>query len=230
MPEELKFDDPPPVLEAFPDFVIPELGGEDKITAGIGLSAVSNGRETVISLARPSGTRLSAFSGDQPIEASALDYLGSLMFWVTKTSTGFRVNSGHFHYMRYSASVWNRVTVVLATANISSTATSGYIYLKVPLETATGASGFDTGTWSIEGNTYSYTLTYSTAYNAAKVTPAPSIELTSGEKNHGDDTADWYLLAVIADGLPQQRHAGMVMMLQAAVPYVTDISVSEPPA
>lgn len=230
MPDELKFDDPPPVLEALPDLVLPELTSPDKITAGAGLSAVSNGRETVVSLVRPTSRRFSEFGGDQPIEASALDYLGSLMFWVTKTSTGFRVNSGHFHYMRYSASVWNRVTVVLATANISSTATSGYIYLKVPFETATGPSGFDTGSWAIEANTYSYTLTYSTAYNAAKVSPAPSIELTSGVKNHGDDAADWYLLAVIADGQPQQRHAGMVMMLQSAVPYVTDISVSEPPA
>jgi hypothetical protein len=230
MPEELKFDDPPPVLADLPTLTLPELGGEERITAGPGLSAVSNGREMVVSLVKPAAGRMSVFHGDQPIEASALDYLASLMFWVTKTATGFRTNSGHFHLMRYSASVWNRQTVVVATTNISSTATSGYIYLKVPTETATGPSGFDTGSWAIEGNIYSYTLTYSTAYNVAKVTPAPSIELTSGVKNHGDDAADWYLLAVIADGQPQQRHAGMVLMLQAAVPYVSDISVSEPPA
>ena len=224
--DELNIDSDPPKLDELPEFIFPELPREGTAVAGDGIAVTEDGEGSIIVSAR--GRRGTSFfadaEGTSAGASSAL--LESLMFWTTKISTGYRVAAGKVHYIRYIDAVWRRVTADLPNTTLTTTAVSGFVYVKIPFETLNGSVSSATGSWDIEGSSYAYEIDYAVQYHAVKQDPGISIEFSGSLKTHGDASSDWYLIAEIYGGVVAQKHVGNLLMLQSAIPLLQEISVT----
>lgn len=224
--EELSIDSDPPKLDELPEFRFPDMQREGKAAAGNGIAVTEDGAGSLIVSARDSRGP-SFFAATEGTSAGASSVLlESLMFWTTKISTGYRVAAGKVHYIRYIDAVWRRVVADIPNTTLTTTAVSGFIYVKIPFETLNGSVSSATGSWDIEGSSYAYDIGYAVQYHAVKQDPGISVEFSGSLKSHGDGLSDWYLIAEVYGGVVSQKHAGNLMMLQNAVPIIQEISVT----
>lgn len=224
--DELNIDSDPPKLDELPEFSFPVLRREGKAVAGDGIDVTEDGAGSLVVSARSRrGTSFFADTEETSAGASSA-LLESLMFWTTKISTGYRVAAGKVHYIRYIDAVWRRVTADLPNTTLTTTAVSGFVYVRIPFETLNGSVSSSSGSWTIEGSSYDYAVDYAVQYHAVKQDPGISIEFSGSAKAHGDSLSDWYLIAEVSGGVVAQKHVGNLLMLQSAVPLIQEISVS----
>lgn len=224
--DELEFDSEPPKLDELPEFRFPVLNAGGRTVPGADIAVTEAGDGSVIVAARSRRGQDYFAAGDEFAAGVSSGILESLMFWTTRTATGYRVASGKAHYIRFVDSVWRRITADIPQADLTTSAVNGYVYLRVPFETQSGGSGSSTGAWTIEGSSYTYQVDYTVQYHGVLSVPGISVDFSTGVRNHGDLSCDWYLLAEVVGGEVLQKHVGNILILQSSVPVIQQITVT----